>query len=297
MKAFVSHAHADEHIALPFVNLLKTGIGISDVFCSSSKGAIPNGQFFVQHILSKLQAADCTISLLSPNYFRSHFCIAELGIAVAAQVNNSAKFSSYIIPPTGFGDLSGILLGIQSQHLAETTPLDELCAKLEGNLTGHTWTASRNEFLKLIKPILDRRKAEELLNKIVIHDFQMDTATVPTIAYKSKIRVQFQNNTGQSVDIGNPIWDSGATGISLQTPPQNSKVLQVETSAGWHRDAWSNEAATISVMPGAVFRLWLGLHQACSSDELRRRHEGRLLGTLQLQVKINGIDLPFEKRL
>ena len=54
MKVFVSHADADKQIALPFVDLLENGMGISDAFCSSSRGAIPNGQFFVQHILSKL---------------------------------------------------------------------------------------------------------------------------------------------------------------------------------------------------------------------------------------------------
>lgn len=297
MKAFVSHASVDDCIALPVVDLLKTGIGIGEVFCSSSSGAIPNGQFFVQYILSEQQASDCTISLLSPNYFRSQFCVAELGSAVAAQVRGSAIFNSFIIPPTDFGSLGGMLVGIQSERLDDTAALDSLCSKLGGNPADPAWVAARDKFQKVINPILDRRRAEELLDKIVIHDFQTESATGSTIAYKSKIRLQFQNNTGGSVDIGSPRWETDATGVALQIPAQNSKVLQVETGSGWHSGAWSSEAAAITVPDGAVFRLWFGLHQAVPADELRRRHERQLLGTLKLQVKINGIDQPFEKRL
>jgi len=124
VKVFVSHADADKQFALPFVDLLKNGIGISDVFCSSSKGAIPNGQFFVQHILSELLQAGCTISLLSPNYLKSQFCIAELGSAVVAQFKGLALFNSFTIPPTRFGDLGGMLFGVQSEHLDEIAALD-----------------------------------------------------------------------------------------------------------------------------------------------------------------------------
>ena len=60
------------------MELLKNGICISDVFCSSSRGAIPNGQFFVQHILSELLDANFTISLLSPNYLKSEFRLPSL---------------------------------------------------------------------------------------------------------------------------------------------------------------------------------------------------------------------------
>ncbi len=297
MKVFVSHADADKQIALPFVDLLKNGIGISGVFCSSSKGAIPKGQFFVQYILSELLQAGCTISLLSPNYLKSQFCIAELGSAVVAQFKGQALFNSFTIPPTRFGDLAGMLFGVHSERLDEIAALDGLCSRLGANPAEAAWIAARDAFQIVIKPIADRRKAEELLSNIIIHDFRTHPTSDPKINYKSKIRVQLKNNTGQSIEVSSPSWTADPADVPLQIPPHNFNVLQVETSAGWHKDAWVKEAAAISVPPGAVFRLWFGLHQAFAADELRRRHEGQLLGTLKLQVKMSGIDLIWEKRL
>jgi hypothetical protein len=91
VKVFVSHADGDKQIALPFVELLKNGVGISDVFCSPTKGAIPNGQFFAHHIFAKLHDADATIELLSSNHLKSEFCVAELGHAIASTTTSSCS--------------------------------------------------------------------------------------------------------------------------------------------------------------------------------------------------------------
>jgi TIR domain len=297
VKVFVSHADADKQIALPFVDLLKNGIGITHVFCSSSKGAIRNGQSFVQSILSELLAAECTISLLSPNYLKSQFCIAELGSAVVAQFKDLALFNSFIIPPTRFGDLGGMLIGVQSEPLEEIAALNGLCSRLGGNPAEAAWIAARDAFYIVIKPIADRRKAEELLSKLIIHDFRTHPTNDPKITYQSKIRVQLKNNTGQSIEVSNPSWTADPADVPLQVPQHNFNVLQLESNPGWHTSTWAKEAATIAVPPGAVFRLWFGLHQAFPADDLRRRHEGQLLGTLTLQVRISGIDLTWRKRL
>jgi hypothetical protein len=190
-----------------------------------------------------------------------------------------------------------MLFGVQSEYLDETAALDGLYARLAGKTAGASWTAARDAFQQAIKPVTDRRNAEELVSKIIIHDFRTEPTTDPLITFKSKIRVQFKNITGRSVDISNPSWAADAGDVPLQIPPHNFNVLQVEASPGWHKDPWTTEAATITVPPGAVFRLWFGLHQAFTADELRRRHEGQLLGTLKMQVKINGIDLVWQKRL
>ncbi len=297
VKVFVSHADADKQIALPFVDLLKNGIGVADAFCSSSKGAIPNGQFFVQHILSELHTVDCTISLLSPNYLKSQFCIAELGSAVVAQFRGAALFNSFIIPPARFSDLGGMLSGIQSEPLEDPAAMEGLCSRLGGNPADAAWIAARESFQVRIKPIVDRRKAEELLSKVIIHDFRTHPTNDPKITYKSKIRVQLKNDTGLSIEVSNPSWTADTTDVPLQVPQHKFNVLQLESNPGWHAGVWAKEAATIEVPPGAVFRLWLGLHQAFSADELRRRHEGQLLGTLTLQVRIGGSDLTWRKRL
>jgi hypothetical protein len=297
VKVFVSHADADKQIALLFVELLKNGIGISDVFCSSSKGAIPNGQYFVQHILTELHAANVTLALLSSHYLKSQFCIAELGSAIVSQFQNKASFNSFLITPTRFGDLGGMLFGVQSEYLDETATLDGLFARLTSRIPSKEWVTARDTFQQAIKPIGDRRNAEALLEKIIIHDFRADATNDARVVFKSKIRVQLKNNTGTEIEVSNPSWKVDAADVPLQVPAHNFKVLQLETSQGWHSDAWAKEDFTIAVPPGAVFRLWFGLHQAFGVDELRRRHEGQLLGRLNLQVKINLIDLIWEKRL
>lgn len=298
MKVFVSHANADKAIAVPFETLVRNGAGVADVFCSSTLGAIPNGQFFVQHILKELHAANCTISLLSPNYLKSEFCVAELGSAIVAQFNvPSALFNSFIIPPADFAGLGGMLLGVQSERLEERAALDGLCVRLGGDPAGASWSTARDAFLVAVKPIADQRKAEDLLNKLIVHDFRIHPTNDPSVKYQSKIRIQLKNNTGQSIEVSNPTWTADASDVPLQVPQQTFDVLQLESNPGWHEGVWEDQAATIVVPAGAVFRLWIGLHQAYSADDLRRRHEGQLLGLLTLDVKVNDINLLWKKRL
>ena len=297
MSVFLSHADPDKNIALSFVDLLKNGSGVTDVFCSSSKGAIRNGQFFVQEILTKLEAADCTISLLSPSYFKSHFCIAELGSAVVAQFKGSGQFNSFIIPPTRFAALGGMLTGVQSEALEDVGALDGLCARLGGNASEPRWVDARGAFQSAIKPIVDERQAGELLSKLIVHDFRVQPTNDPNVSFKSKIRVQLKNNTGVSIDVSYPGWIAEAADVPLQIPHQGPDVLQLERGPGWHAGVWEKLASKIAVPPNGVFRLWVGLHQAFSADDLRRRHEGQLLGTLTLQVRICKIDLTWKKRL
>jgi hypothetical protein len=297
VSVFLSHADPDKNIALSFVALLKNGTGITDVFCSSSKGAIPNGQFFVHEILTKLNGADCTISLLSPSYFKSQFCIAELGSGMVAQFKKPALFNSFIIPPTRFVDLGGMLTGVQSEALEDVAALDGLCAKLGGNPSDPRWVDARAAFQLAIKPIVDERRAGDLLSKLIVHDFRVHPTNDPKVSYKSKIRVQLKNNTGQSIGVSYPGWIAEAAEVPLQIPHQGPDVLQLETGPGWHAGVWEKLASRIAVPSNGVFRLWIGLHQAFSPDELRRRHEGQLLGTLTLKVRIGEIDLTWNKRL
>ena len=156
MKIFVSHADADKLIALPFVELLRHGVKISDIFCSSTKGAIPNGQFFVQHILSELHTLDCTVSLLSPNYLKSQFCIAELGSAVVAQFRGAALFNSFTVPPTKFQRSWWDAFGIQSEFLDDPR-LWKVCA--QGSVASHRHRLDRcSRIFKVDQTYFDRER-------------------------------------------------------------------------------------------------------------------------------------------
>jgi len=79
MKLFIRHATADAELATKFVDMLQLGVGAlhQDVFFSSAKGAIRNGDFFVQHILKER---------------RSHPCPSDCGLA-QAPAETPANFS------------------------------------------------------------------------------------------------------------------------------------------------------------------------------------------------------------
>lgn len=110
---FVSHAVADVVLAEDFVDFLKLGMGVShsEVFFSSYKGSIPNGAFFVEYILSKLNKSDLVIALVSRAYLASGFCAAEAGAALARKTASQGNFYSLVIPPLSFGELDGVLYG------------------------------------------------------------------------------------------------------------------------------------------------------------------------------------------
>ena len=128
MNLFISHADADKELATKFVDLLLLGIGVphDNIFCSSSRGAIPNGSFFVQHILSNLNRADFVIALLTRSYFESHFCQAEAGAALARQTAGVCEFVSFVVPPVTFSELDGALYGRQSGSILDLPALGEL---------------------------------------------------------------------------------------------------------------------------------------------------------------------------
>jgi len=114
LKIFISHAAADLELVEKFLDLLQLGVGVSrtNIFCSSTKGAIPNGEFFVNHILSELASADVVFSILSESYFASAFCLAEVGAAQILSSSKRAAFRSLLVPPADFADLKGILYGV-----------------------------------------------------------------------------------------------------------------------------------------------------------------------------------------
>jgi hypothetical protein len=303
MKVFVSHAVADRDIVLPFTKLVRATLGVEDgdrdVFCSSLAGSIENGKDFVKEILRRLSSADITIAILSQRYFLSNFCLAELGAAIVKQLDGSAKFFSLIIPPTDFGDLGGVLAGLQSGMINEDAPIDELLRLLApvGDLPTDL-SVSRAKFLEQIAPIVDRLAASELLKNLVVKDVYHEPDQHAN--YKSKLRVLLQNNTGVEVLVSRYEWTPGPSGVSMQNPRPGTDVFQVEGPAGWGNNDWRptpNGAASMRVPIGNVCRLWIGLNQTYQQDQIRRFHEGRQLGTLGLQVELKGHTLPWLQQL
>lgn len=82
MLVFLSHASKNKDIALRLVSLLED-CGDVNVFCSSDDGAIPIGKNFVNYIYGKIDESDVFVPLLTEDYFKSKFCMIELGAAIS----------------------------------------------------------------------------------------------------------------------------------------------------------------------------------------------------------------------
>jgi hypothetical protein len=305
MKVFVSHAVADKEIVLPFAELLTRTIGVKDddLFCSSLAGSIRNGEEFVKKILTRLDSAELTIAILSQRYLQSKFCLAELGAAIVKRLAGSAGFFSLIIPPTTFGDLEGVLTGIQSGKITEDAALNELRGRLAPRIAGGAaddeWSKAKQHFLTQVAPLVDRLDATELLKKLTVFDVCHEPSDQENIQFKSKLRVLLKNNTGHEVTVRQSEWAPGENGVSEQNPPPGSAVFQVEGPNGWKNNDWTPATPTTFVMvrPGHVCRLWIGLNRSFGPADIRRLHESRQLGKLRVQVKIKGHQLPWDQQL
>jgi hypothetical protein len=291
MKIFVSHADADKSLVTKFVDLLRLGIGVDhpDIFYSSQKGSIPNGEFFVQNIISELNAADFVIALLSRSYFASHFCLAEAGAALSRKAAGSCQFFSLVIPPARFSDLQGMLHGVQSGSLQDRPALGELKDRIQPNLPTVTklpgsniWDQKREDFLEMVAKAVLLYEAQEVLHKITVNNYQWkyEPGTAEQRVYVNyKIRINLKNGSSVPISIESAEWDSGKAGIR----PFGSSPQQLK----WRLKEGDQEVSSLAVPSGAVFRTWIGIATGIHEPECLMRSAARETGTMHLHLKIN----------
>jgi hypothetical protein len=289
MKVFVSHAVQDLDLAASFVDLLKLGAGVShdDIFFSSEKGSIPNGEFFVEHILRELNAADLIIALLSRSYFESKFCLAEAGAALARKTAQLAKFYSLVIPPLTFADLDAALYGRQSGSILDESALSELREILTANMPKPPklplWDQKRRKFLQDASDAVERWKAEQLSDQIVIAGLKL--ASEPAATYKLKLRIELENPSGSGFDLLRGDWDPKTYGA-----PLFKTVAPLPWQLMGEDGRWSEEKNKIQVPGGARFRTWISLAEHLTPEDVLDRCATKRLGSLAIRVKIQQYD-------
>lgn len=162
-SVFVSHAVKDKELAAAIVDLIEDGIGVpeSEIFCSSLDGyGIPTGENFISYIKSEIQEPKVVILLLTPSYFKSNFCLCEMGAAWA----KSHKIFSILVPPLSYEDVKVVLTSTQVAKIEDDIKYNELrdhlIKVLSFDLKSNTkWDTKRKAFLK---------KLPELLNKLAV---------------------------------------------------------------------------------------------------------------------------------
>lgn len=99
MKVFISHSSKDGEVANRLSDLIKKACMNVNVFCSSDKGAIPQGSNYIEYIFSNLKDCSVFIPLITQNYYESKFCMIELGIATSKLMTEYLDQGvSYIFP-------------------------------------------------------------------------------------------------------------------------------------------------------------------------------------------------------
>lgn len=288
MKIFVSHADADKALAKKFAGFLKLGAGVShkNIFLSSTKGAIRNGDFFVANILDHLNAANIVIALLSKEYFASHFCLAEAGAALARKKAGACDFFSFVVPPASFSDLDGMLHGVESGSILDLPIHGEMKDRIQAGIPiddipgSSVWDEQREEFLGYAKEAVSLYEAKDALSLITVNNYQWKHepgSPDHKIYVNFKIRINLKNESNTPIHIESGTWESGKDGIPAYEPSQQLK---------WRLKEGDPEAYSLTVPAGSVFRTWVGLAQNTDAAECLKRSASKQTGTMHLHLKI-----------
>jgi hypothetical protein len=144
MKIFISHSSLDMDLAKVLSGFFESISTNIEVFCSSITGHVRIGRDFVDVISKKLNDCDAFIPLLTENYYKSRYCMIELGFAYA-YLNKLSPDHRYeyifpiAVPPVKKGEAlaSTPLARLQTGSINDTEDtrimVEELCAK--GNMS------------------------------------------------------------------------------------------------------------------------------------------------------------------
>jgi TIR domain len=95
---FLSHAAADKPLVDDLKQMIQSAVGLGpgEFFYSSDKASgIPAGSGFVEYIRTKMQDATFVVSVITPAFRESEFCLAELGaVWVAADKDEWSRANS-----------------------------------------------------------------------------------------------------------------------------------------------------------------------------------------------------------
>ncbi|MGO6853882.1 TIR domain-containing protein [Rhizobium beringeri] len=157
---FISHCVADTKLADKFVSFLKEAIGVParSIFCSSVGGHdIPLTVDFHQYMKNQIKKPQLVITLMTPRYMESWFCLMELGAAWS----RSHKTLPIVVPPVEFSVVSSTLGLKQGWSIDDDKKLIHLREMIQGldiqleNRTEHDWDKKRVAWKAGLKKLLN----------------------------------------------------------------------------------------------------------------------------------------------
>lgn len=178
-KFFVSHSIQDHDIVNSFnETFLRLALGVQkeEIFCTSDKGTLQIGGNFNEDILENLKESEVVVFLITKNFLRSKYCLAELGAAWALKKEayplllDNLDFS--VLQSTPFS-------GRQSIRFNDKTNIIQFADELRNlNLV--------NDF----SSVLVNTKAEILFEAIKSNESVEEDA--PTVEQMSKLKSEYK---------------------------------------------------------------------------------------------------------
>jgi len=182
---FISHASADKPLVDALFDLLQTGCNmrVEDIACTSVENAgIKTGDDFIAWIEGHMNEASIVLMIMSPNYYASTFCTAEMGAAWACR----KRAFPLMLPEVG-PDPGVVFLGRQSSPLSQVgldNLRDAIAEYHEGaGLKTARWTVKRDLFLERLPELLETLPEPDLVPRAQLAE-QTERAEAATELYK-----------------------------------------------------------------------------------------------------------------
>lgn len=191
-KVFISHASADKKLIDGFFDLLQVGCNLDadDIFCSSAEGyGIKTGEDFIREVGGRLREAELVILMLSPNYFASPFCVAEMG---AAWILGKRVF------PITYGGAArdpGVVFAKTQAVELDATGLDKLHEMLVDSgfmdkARTARWNAKKDPFLVKVGRVVRALPVPDLVRRSLLDEASAKAGAAITLMEEERARLE-----------------------------------------------------------------------------------------------------------
>ena len=135
-RLFISYSSKDQWVIPELEKLIVTVRPDAEIFCSAT-GSIHSGENYVNSIFDHLHLADVFIGIISNNYWKSRYCIVELGAAYLRHKYDPEKqidIHPLLLPPLdkSMAMANTPLTEIQVTNLTDTGELTDFLRKMAG---------------------------------------------------------------------------------------------------------------------------------------------------------------------
>lgn len=178
---FLSHSSSDKKLADQFKNLLVMGFDLrrSNIFYTSNNATgIPIGVDGNQYMQEQLKGAEIIISLITPSFYESAYCMCELGY--------QSHLKDVIVFPIVFSymelDLiSSLVKNPSMHHIRNRNCLDHLADSCQGkieNFSMSAWDEASKNFISIYDSMEEKIAIKHYIEKSPYDEWSTILSTI-----------------------------------------------------------------------------------------------------------------------